>query len=172
LNAEQLQNHLKRLDLRLETQLPLDPSAIKPEKQTLSTFLQALIRQQYLERTKLAGAPAKSRATNGSTQGGSTQTQVVRVRATQTSQRNQQQQAEDGLTGDPNSEWRWGPRAFKEFGEDGVASFIKDFYRSHAHSITMVGNERPQKDGKTLFGEIARGATGGKPDTGLIGARE
>lgn len=138
---------------------------MRPEKQTLGTFLQALIRQQYLERTKLASGPASKNKPSG-TQGG---TQLTRVRATQATQ---QQNAEEGLSGDPNSEWRWGPRAFKEFGEDGVASFIKDFYRSHYRGQQTRGNEENQKEGKILLTEIAKGATGNKPDTGLIPARE
>lgn len=163
-STEQLQNHLKRLDLRYDTKLPLSPTAVRPDKQTLSTFLQALIRQQYLERTKLAsGAKAKS----GASQAASTQTQ--RVRSTQATQK---QAAEEGLGGDPNSEWRWGPRALREFGEDGVASFIKDFYRSVNHSAGGRAANGNQKDGKTLLTEITKGATGNKSEDGLIAARE
>lgn len=132
----------------------------------MGTVLQALIRQQYLERTKISSGPVKGKA--NATQGGSTQTQ--RVRSTQAAQR---QAAEDGLGGDPNSEWRWGPRAFREFGEDGVASFLKDFYRSINHSAAGGrGGNANQKDGKTLLTEITKGATGNRPEDGLIPARD
>ena len=163
--TEQLQNHLKRLDLRFDTRLPLNPAALRPEKQTLSTFLQALLRQQYLERTILSSGPPKAKP--GASQGAGTQTQ--RVRSTQATQK---QAAEEGLGGDPNSEWRWGARALREFGEDGVASFIKDFYRSVNASAGGRGVNANYKDGKTLLTEITKGATGNKSEDGLIPARD
>lgn len=89
------------------------------------------------------------------------------MRSTQATQK---QAAEEGLGGDPNSEWRWGSRALREFGEDGVASFIKDFYRSL--NAGGRGTNANHKDGKTLLTEITKGATGNKPEDGLIPARE
>lgn len=88
------------------------------------------------------------------------------MRSTQATQR---ATGDDGITGDSNAEWRWGPRAFKEFGEDGVTLFIRDFYRSYQKGRP---NESNAKDSKELMQEILKGATGNKPETRLIPARD
>lgn len=156
--------NLKRLNLRLETTLPLHPSALKPEKQTLNTFLGLLIKQGYLEKTRLSN-PAK---TGGATQAGAAATQ--RVRATQATQRAATQAANDdeaGKHGNTDEEWRWGPRAFKEIGEDGIAGFILDFYKTRGN----IGRDVP-KPSKELLKDITKGAAGGEGKGGLQPARD
>jgi hypothetical protein len=192
-SAEQLTNHLKRIDLRLDTPLPLGPSAIRADKQTLSTFLSTLSKQGYLDKTKLANpvaaAAGKGRATQTQTQTQATQAQTQRGRQTQ--QRNDNDDAADGAagggsgggqSGNPNEEWRWGPRAYAEVGEKSMAEFIKDFYvnlagagaggRGGGRGTQGAGVGVGGKDPAKLEKEIIKGTTGGKQGAVLQVARE
>lgn len=177
-------NHLKRLDLRLDSPLPLDPSAVRADKQTLNSFLSQLIKQGYLEKTKLANpiaAQSKGKA-SGSTQ--ATQG-TQRVRATQRSQATQGGDAEETQgavagSGNADEEWRWGPRSFAEFGEQGIAEFMKDFYTDLANNAAASSGARGAggaranvgvKDRRTLDKEILKGASGAKEGATLQNAR-
>jgi hypothetical protein len=182
-SAEQLMNHLKRLDLRLNTVLPLNPNALNPDKQTLNVFLAQLIKQQYLEKTKVA-APSGGTAGNalGTGKGGSTQANgTQRARATQSTRGGADAAAaggEDGIGagGSADKEWRWGPRAFIEIGEVGILNFVKDFYAtltSDGEDVVQRGGgganqrvasnaARGAKDPRVLEKEILKGTTGGK----------
>lgn len=164
--AEQLMGHLKRLDLRLDSPTPVNLGAYKSksDKQNIGTLLTSLLRQGYLEKTKLAN-PAAAAKGGQATQNGQTQ----RVRATQATARNTQAQGDDAqpTNGSPDEEWRWGSRADKEIGEQAIAAFIKDFY------ATYPGADRTnQKIASQLSKEIARGATGGNAKGKLLNAHD
>lgn len=171
LTDEQLMNHLKRLDLRLSTPLPLNPNALNPDKQTLNTFLAQLIKQQYLEKTKVAAAVSGG-ANAAAAAGAAKNTQgTQRAKATQNTRAGAEAAAEEGAGGSADEEWRWGPRAYVEIGEKGIASFIKDFYGTLASAAEPGANGRPAKDARILEKEILKGTTGGKSKT-LQDARE
>lgn len=180
LTDEQLMKHLKRLDLHLGTVLPLTPSALNPDKQTLNTFLATLIRQQYLEKTKVTAAPAATGAGAGAGAaagiGAGAGKGTQRARATQSTRAGGADTAaeEGGASGSADEEWRWGPRAYVEIGEQGIAAFIKDFYGSLAAGGDDLeqGNGRPVKDQRTLEKEIIKGTTGGNKNTKLQDARD
>jgi hypothetical protein len=142
--------------------LPLNPTALRPEKQTLNTFLSLLIKQNYLEKTKLATSSSNKAQ---STQSGGTQ----RVKATQATQRSTQRGNEDNQpsTGSADEEWRWGSRAYKEIGEAGIADFVKDFYKEHPGA-----DKGGVKTSAQLKKEILRGVNGGKTEPGLSNARD
>lgn len=194
LTDEQLTNHLKRIDLRLDTPLPLGPSAIRADKQTLSTFLATLSKQGYLEKTKLANpvaaAAGKGRSTQTQTQ--ATQAQTQRGRQTQRNGGDNDDGPDGapgggggGQSGNPNEEWRWGSKAYAEIGEQGMLEFIKDFYANlagagagerggggrgtqGAGAGVGVGSKDPAK----LEKEIIKGTTGGKQGAVLQVARD
>ena len=167
-SAEQLMAHLKRLDLRLETSLPLNATALRPEKQTLNSLLSLLLKQGYLEKTKLANTThGKSNRSSTQTLQGAAVTQ--RIRATQRTQHDSQSNNEDiaATNGSADHEWRWSSRAEREIGEQAIANFIKDLYAEHP------GADRTSaKGGSQLMKEIIRGANGGSEQMGLTNARE
>lgn len=152
--------HLKRLNLQLTTPLPLHPGTMHPEKQTVNTFLGQLIKQGYLEKTKLAAPSTKKAGGGGGSGTQATQSATQRVRATQaTTQRSSRgDQDNEGINalGNSDEEWRWGPRAHKEIGESEIAAFIKDFYAAHPGADRQNAKAPAQLDK-----EIVRGANGG-----------
>jgi hypothetical protein len=75
---------------------------------TLDAYFTLLMKQGYLSRDEIGGDAALKKKRGG---GG-----AKRVRA----------QAEDQEEG-RQYEWRWGPRAFSEIGEEYVAKFVADF---------------------------------------------
>ena len=67
----------------------------------IDAFLSDLVRRQYLDRSRVSGAPGKRG-------------------------RGAASQAQNDNEGDAY-EWRWGPRAFAEVGELGIARFVAEF---------------------------------------------
>ena len=67
----------------------------------IDAFLSDLVRRQYLDRSRVGGAPGKRG-------------------------RGAASQAQNDNEGDAY-EWRWGPRAFAEVGELGIARFVAEF---------------------------------------------
>lgn len=128
--------------------MPLNVSAFKPEKQNVNGFLGTLIKQGYLEKSKLAATVTKE-----GTQAAGTQ----RIRATQVTQKTQRGEADDGATpatGSADEEWRWGPRADAEIGEEAVAHFVKAFFETYPGT-----NPRSVEN---MVREVNRGANAGK----------
>ena len=164
---EHLMTHLKRLDLRLETPVPFNAGALYPQKQTLNAFLSLLLRQGYLEKTKLAN-PTAARENNLQA-GSQARVGTQRVRANQSNQRATQANHDDATSanGSLDEEWRWGSRSTKEIGEQAIADFIMDFYAQQSG-----GDGRSAKSGSQLKKEILKGANGGNEKLALASARE
>ncbi|GAA5830667.1 hypothetical protein JCM5353_007579 [Sporobolomyces roseus] len=146
LGDDQLISYLRRLNLFPSTPIPLSLSSPHPTSLTLSAYLTKLTQQQYLERSKTAGANSNTQTQGGGGGAGRSQAPSRTQRATA-----------EGVqeSGDPAIEWRWGPRSEAELGEEGVARFVKFVFES--------GNEgaRTGKRGKTgenLMSEVARAA--------------
>ncbi|VDB83147.1 unnamed protein product [Peniophora sp. CBMAI 1063] len=94
-----LRNTLRRLRLR-EGDV-VDFPATAPHRTTpVDSFLSDLVRRQYLDRSRVGGAPGKRG-------------------------RGAASQAQNDNEGDAY-EWRWGPRAFAEVGELGIARFVAE----------------------------------------------
>ena len=105
--ADQLVVYLKKLGLNLNKSIPASLAA-RPTKEggvSLQKYLTTLASQGYLEKSK-AGTGA--------------------LAATQASK----SQQNGGAGGDPSVEWKWGARAESEFGEAGIARFVKEIYES------------------------------------------
>ncbi|GAA6044175.1 hypothetical protein JCM8097_007220 [Rhodosporidiobolus ruineniae] len=157
LGDDQLISYLRRLSLYPSTPIPLSlshppPTGSSAKHETLSTFLNALLRAQYLERGKSGHAAA--------TQGGATQTQKGGSR-TQGPARTQRTTAggEKAETGDPGVEWRWGPRAEAEIGERGVAKFVERIFLAESSGETEKGGKGGKgKGGERFMNEVARAA--------------
>jgi len=153
--SDQLISYLRRLNLFPGTSIPLTLASPHPESLTLASYLTLLTKEQYLERTKVAGAGG----------GGGGQTQTQGAGRSQAPARTQRATAE-GIqeSGDPSVEWRWGARAEAELGEEGVARFIQFIFESGkngAGSSQEEGQSQGGKRGKTgekLMTEVARAA--------------
>ncbi|BGP25566.1 hypothetical protein JCM10295v2_004494 [Rhodotorula toruloides] len=149
LGDDQLISYLRRLALTPSTMLPSSLASAHPTSHTLSTFLNNLVKQHYLERSKTGQT--------GATQGA---TQAKSGRAT--TQRTQRTNAEGGKTesGDPSIEWRWGPRAEAEIGELGIGKFVEAIFMSQSE-VASGKNGRSKGKGKTgekFLAEVARSA--------------
>ena len=98
---------------------------------TVNAYLSQLARQGYLDYSKIGDAKSggkRSRVPNASQAGG-----------------------EEGS----NGEWRWGPRAHGEVGEQGVARFVAEFMAEQV-SDPEAGEETQQK----LLEAILKGIKG------------
>ena len=109
---------LRRLRLRPPTQLAL-PAHSPHRTLTLDAYLLQLQRQGYLDRSRIGGAG--SGGANGTLQkrgrgrtGGATQG------------------SGGGEDNDVAWEWRWGPRAIAEIGEEAIAHFVAEFMAERA----------------------------------------
>ncbi|GAA5909197.1 MAGE domain-containing protein [Sporobolomyces salmoneus] len=154
LGDDQLISYLRRLSLTPGSLLPLSLSSPHPSSLTLSTYLNTLVKQQYLERSKTAAAAT----------GTQTQTQG---RSQAAPSRTQRSTAEGGVqeSGDPSIEWRWGARAESELGEEGVARFVEFIFENGKTTGASNGEEggegQGRKRGKTgekFLKEVARAA--------------
>ncbi|KIP01274.1 hypothetical protein PHLGIDRAFT_97080 [Phlebiopsis gigantea 11061_1 CR5-6] len=98
-----LRTLLRRLRLTANTQVPRDARA-SLQHYTLDQFLSTAIRQGYLDRQRIGEAKGaqKKRGRASATQGGNNDDAVI-------------------------LEWRWGPRAMAEVGEQDIARFVADF---------------------------------------------
>lgn len=129
------------------TPIPLSLSSPHPTSLTLSAYLTKLTQQQYLERSKTAGANSNTQ-TQGGGGGGAGRSQAPSRTQRATAEGVQE-------SGDPAIEWRWGPRSEAELGEEGVARFVKFVFES--------GNEgartgKRAKTGENLMSEVKRAA--------------
>ncbi|BGP09105.1 hypothetical protein OF846_003262 [Rhodotorula toruloides] len=149
LGDDQLISYLRRLALTPSSVLPSSLASAHPTSHTLSTFLNNLVKQQYLERSKTG----QTSATQGSTQAKSGRA---------TTQRTQRTNAEGGKTesGDPSIEWRWGPRAEAELGELGIGKFVEAIFMSQSEVAGENGGRAKGrgKTGERFLAEVARSA--------------
>lgn len=103
LTTDDLKTFLRRLRLLPTTPIPTN-SRVQHPAHTLENFLAISVRQGYLDLQRLGdakGAPRKRGRAPAATQGN----------------------ADEGIV----YEWRWGPRAQAEVGEQDVARFVADF---------------------------------------------
>ena len=133
--SEQLRSYMKRLNLLPDTPTPLPLSAAHPNL-PIHSYLSLLQKQGYLERTKPS-------ATGQATQ------------ATQKSRKSQIAAQATGIEDiEIGVEWRWGARSEIEFGEEGIARFVREiFLRKEVSGKTK--KERGEMEGKTMA-EILR----------------
>ena len=104
LRLDELRALLRRLRLNGPGEIPLSSQATHPTT-TLDALLTQYVRQGYLER-QIIGEGKAANKKRGRVQVGGTQGA--------------------GLDDDVY-EWRWGPRAAAEVGEQAIASFVADF---------------------------------------------
>lgn len=142
--VDQLISYLRRLNLFPSTPIPLSLSSPHPTSLTLSAYLTKLTQQQYLERSKTAGAAQ----TQGGGGGGAGRSQAPSRTQRATAEGVQE-------SGDPAIEWRWGPRADAELGEEGVARFVKHVFESGNEG---GGGGKRGKTGESFLKEVARAA--------------
>ena len=115
-----LRKHLKSLHLPSNPSLrPIRYSASSTTRcQNIDGYLSHLIKQGYLDRQQVGDVGAKKKGKSGA---GSKRL------------RTQAEDREEGRT----FEWRWGPRAFSEVGEQYIGKFIAEF---------MVSSEIDQEE--------------------------
>ncbi|THH31688.1 hypothetical protein EUX98_g2522 [Antrodiella citrinella] len=107
---------------------------------TLDTYLNQLVRQNYLERYRVGeakGAKKRGRAPAAS-------------------------QADDGANA---LEWRWGPRAMSEVGESDIAKFVADFMVHREDAGDDEGNANQQGKARQRVEKMLQGiekAAGGR----------
>lgn len=103
---------------------------------TLTSYLTLLTKQSYLERSKSATAASTA----------PTQTQRKKGET-------------GGEGGDSSIEWKWGPRADLEFGELGIARFMRDLMQGEENFDDSVQDKAIwDKRGKEWLVVIARAA--------------
>ncbi|GAA5844158.1 hypothetical protein JCM3766R1_003275 [Sporobolomyces carnicolor] len=138
LGDDQLISYLLRLNLTPTSPIPLNLSSPHPESVTLAAYLTLLTKQQYLERSKTAGAPQGGG-------GGATQTQAGRSQGPSRTQRATAEGIQE--SGDPSIEWRWGARAEAEVGEEGVARFVQYVFEhgDNTRQATSLNKRKKQK---------------------------
>jgi len=102
----QLRGYLKQLRLPPTAKVPFKTQAAEALKNTITTdtFLANMVRQGYLDKSKKVIAPSGSQAAN----------------------KNKRARAGKGKEQDGNESynWKWGPRAFVEFGEGAIVDFL------------------------------------------------
>ena len=144
---------LRRLRLRPPTQLAL--AAHSPHRTlTLDAYLLQLQRQGYLDRSRIGSAG--SGGANGTSQkrgrgrpGGATQG------------------SGGGEDNDVAWEWRWGPRAVAEIGEEAIAHFVAEFMAERASGGGGAGASGSGSGGRAAGdgggdGEVSDDEPGGR----------
>ena len=134
-----LRTLLRRLRLRPPTQLAL-PAHSPHRTLTLDAYLLQLQRQGYLDRSRIGSAG--SGGANGTSQkrgrgrpGGATQG------------------SGGGDDNDVAWEWRWGPRAMAEIGEDAIAHFVAEFMAERASGGGGAGSSGGGSGGRAAPGD-------------------
>jgi hypothetical protein len=103
---------------------------------SLSSYLALLTKQSYLERSKSATAGSAA--------------------PTQTQKKGKN---DGGDAGDSSIEWKWGPRSDLEFGELGIARFLRDLMQGEEDMDESVEDKRIwDKRGAEWLTVIARAA--------------
>ena len=134
---EQLRSYMKRLNLHPDTPTPLPLSTAHPNL-PIHSYLSLLQKQGYLERTKPS-------ATGQATQ------------ATQKSRKSQIAAQATGVEDiEIGVEWRWGARSEIEFGEEGIARFVREIFLEK--EIRGKGKKEREEAGTKVMGEIQRAA--------------
>ncbi|KZW03177.1 MAGE-domain-containing protein [Exidia glandulosa HHB12029] len=126
INEVQLRNLLKKLRITQNAHIPFPPSATA-QSMTLDNWLNAMVRQGYLDRqVSQVGVPA--------TQG---KRGRVRTRPTQ----NQDEDSNEIV------ELRWGERAHAEMREEAVAQWVVDFMFDPALDVNAAGDDSDDDEG-------------------------
>lgn len=140
---------LRRLRLRPPTQLAL--SAHSPHRTlTLDAYLLQLQRQGYLDRSRIGsgGANGTSQKRGRGRAGGATQG------------------SGGGEDNDVAWEWRWGPRAMAEIGEEAIARFVAEFMAERASGGGGAGGGGSGSGGRAAAGggdgEVSDDEAGGR----------
>ncbi len=109
----------------------------------LDSYVSNLLRQGYLDRQEVGGDASGKKGRKG---GG-----VKRLRT-------QAEDMDEGRT----YEWRWGPRAFCEVGEELIANFVAEFMvGSHDGEDEAMSHERHQELVAKMYSGLEK-AAGGK----------
>ena len=135
--TEQLRSYMKRLNLLPDTPTPLPISTAHPDL-PIHSYLSLLQKQGYLERTKPSA--------NG--------------QATQATQKSRKSQLAAQATGAEETEvgveWKWGARSEIEFGEEGIAKFVKEIFLEK--ELKGKGKKEREEAGQKVVEEITRAA--------------
>lgn len=112
----------------------------------LDSFLSSILRQGYLDRQEIGGEAARK----GKKSAGSKRL------------RTQAEDLEEGRV----YEWRWGPRAHCEVGEEGIAKFVAEFMienddMDEAPGGTATSKKKKEETMKKMYTGIEK-AAGGK----------
>ena len=108
----------------------------------LDSYLSNLLRQGYLDRQEVGGDASGKKGRKG---GG-----VKRLRT-------QAEDMDEGRT----YEWRWGPRAFCEVGEELIANFVAEFMVGSHDEDEAMSHERHQELVAKMYSGLEK-AAGGK----------
>jgi len=124
LSDVQLRGYLKQLRLPPTAKVPFKTQVVEPLKNTITTdsYLSNMVRQGYLDKIKKAvAAPSGSQAVN----------------------KNKRGRASKGDKQDSNDSfsWKWGARAYAEFGENGIVDFLTTFMVEKSELIEQAVTE-------------------------------
>ena len=134
-----LRSHLKRLRLTPTANIPY--TANTPHHSlTVETYLAQLQRQGYLDRLRVGDAPKKA---------------GVGKRARGGAAASQNPRGGDGAD-EAQWEWRWGPRAAAEVGEQAIAKFIGEFMVERSHGVDMDADDDDDEDDGQQTGRARR----------------
>ena len=148
--SDDLRNHLKTLHLTSNPALqPVKLTATSTVRSmNLDGYLTNVLKQGYLDRQQVGGDPAKKGKKSGAG--------AKRLRT-------QAEDLEEGRT----YEWRWGPRAHVEVGEENVGRFIAEFMiESDADADdegaggAAAARKRQEDIMKKMYGGIEKAAGG------------
>jgi hypothetical protein len=152
-----LRTLLRRLRLRPPTQLAL-PAHSPHRTLTLDAYLNQLQRQGYLDRSRIGstgsgGANGASQKRGRGRTGGATQ----------------------GIGGGEDNdvawEWRWGPRAMAEIGEEAIAHFVAEFMAERASGGGGAGGGGSGSGGRAAGGDGGGDGEVSDDEAGGRGAR-
>ena len=148
---------LRRLRLRPPTQLAL-PAHSPHRTLTLDAYLVQLQRQGYLDRSRIGsggsgGANGTSQKRGRGRPGGATQG------------------SGGGEDNDAAWEWRWGPRAMAEIGEEAIAHFVAEFMAERASGGGGAGGGGGGSGGRAAAGDGGGDGEVSDDEAGGRGAR-